>query len=145
MANPRVDQGTLNRLLSSVTFNDAPELNVTASYLGKGMISIAFEGETTQTPGTATGVVQSPEPYQMATITIHLLRTQQLANTYKSRIESNSIVGGVDARSDSAILAPYSLVNCSISGQEYPGWDGGDPGYTVMVRGIYYINDSLFN
>lgn len=144
MANPRVGQGSLNRLLTSLTFEDFPQLNATASYLGKGMLMLSLEGATTAQLPTATGIANSPEPYQMGRVTIHLLKTQALANIYKSQIEANSIIGDVTCRSDSAIFNPYDLTNCSISGTDSLAFDGTTPEYTVTVTGIYYINNELF-
>lgn len=144
MANGLVNQGALNRLLSSLTFNDFPELNATASYLGKGMLNLSLEGATTAPLPTATGIVQSPEPYQMGRVTVHLLKTQNLANVYKAQIESNAVIGDVTCRTDSAIFNPYNLVNCAISGTDAMALDGTTPEYTVTVTGIYYINANLF-
>ena len=85
--NPLVSQGSLNRLRASVVWPDNPTLNVTASYLGKEGVSLALDGEATTFINTLVGAVTSPEPYQMITLTIHLLKTQGLASLYKSQQE----------------------------------------------------------
>ena len=86
--NPLIQQGTLNRLRGSVVYANDATLNVTAPYLAREAISIAFEGDAGMLIPTLTGGVTSPEPYQLATITIHLVKSQALANVYKSQIES---------------------------------------------------------
>lgn len=144
MPNPLQPQGVLNRLATSIIFNDFPELNATASFLGRGSLMLALEGATTQPLPTLTGVVQSPEPYQMARVTIHLLKSQNLANVYKAQIESNSVIGDTTVRTDAPTFAPYNLVNCSLSGTEQMALDGTQPEYTITVSGIYYINSSLY-
>src|ERR1700742_4394296 len=95
--NPLVDQGVLNRVRGSVVWSGFPALNVTAPYLGKDGIGIAFEGDGSATTGTMTGtmtgVVQSLEPYVMVTLKIGLLRTQPLADAYKKQWELNALLG----------------------------------------------------
>jgi hypothetical protein len=144
MASQQIPQGNLNRLLSSLTFSDHPELNATAQYLGKGALMLALQGATTAPLETLTGIVNSPEPYQLARVTVHLLKTQSLANVYKSQIESNTIIGDVTCRTDSAVFSPYNLTNCSLSGTDALALDGSTPEYVVTVSGIYLINASLY-
>ena len=85
MANPLIPQGTLNRLAGSVIWTNFPSLTVTSSFLMPNGITLAFEGVTTEVIKTMTGIVPSPEPYQMVTITLNLLKTQVLANLYEHR------------------------------------------------------------
>src|SRR5579862_1397685 len=118
MAN-QVLQGTLNRLRSSVTFADFQALNVTAPFLGREGISIAPEGDVSQQIGTMTGTVASPEPYQMVTVTIHMLRTQALSAAFKAQIETNAFVGSLNVISDSTTFPDYQIEEASII-----GWDG---------------------
>ena len=140
-----VDQGTLNRLRGSVVFANFPELNVTAPFLGKEAIGIAFEGPTGQILGTLTGGVTSPEPYQMATVTMHILRTQFLAESYKAQIEVSSNVGSVNVIPDADTLDNYQLENCIIENVEAMQFDGNQAGMVVRIRGIYYINAALYD
>ena len=95
MANPFVQQGTLNRLLGNVVFAQWPQLTVTAPFLGKGAISFAFVGDASQLIGTMTGAVTSPEPYVFGTVTIHLVRSQTLANVFKNQLLLNTVLGSV--------------------------------------------------
>ena len=91
MANPQIQQGTLNRLLASVVYANFTQLNVTSGYLSREAISLAFDGDTSQLIGTLTGAVTSPEPYIYGTVTMHLLRTQGLANAYKQQYETGQL------------------------------------------------------
>ena len=140
-----VGQGTLNRLRGSVVFAFNPELNVTAPFLGKEAIGLAFEGPTGQIIGTLTGGVTSPEPYQMATVTMHILRTQFLAEIYKTVIEVSSNVGPVNVIPDTDTLGNYQLENCIIESVEPMQFDGNQAGMVVRIRGIYYINAALYD
>ncbi len=143
MASP-IAQGTLNRLRASVTYADFQNLQVTAGNLASGGISIAPEGDTAQQIGTLTGTVGSPEPYQMVTVTMHLLRTQALGDAYKTQIETNTQVGSLNVIVDSTAMENYQVENCSIVGWSEMALEGKDPTFQVRVRGTYYINSELW-
>jgi len=145
MANPLVEQGSLNRLRASVTWPDNPSLNVTASFLGKEGVGLALEGDSVTYLPTLTGAVTSPEPYQMISCTIHLLKTQGLANLYKSQMESDAIIGNGVVRADTKSLGAYDIVNCSIASVRELDFSGADAGFAVTIRGYYRINDTLWN
>jgi hypothetical protein len=143
--NPLINQGTLNRLRGSVVFASNATLNITAPYLSKEAISIAFDGDAGLLIPTLTGGVTSPEPYQMATVTIHLLKSQSLSNVYKKQIEANVNVGDVSVITDSAALGDYALSNCIIKGVRDITFDGVVPGFVVTIAGIYNINSNLWD
>lgn len=145
MANPIVPQGVLNRLRGSLVLTEFPGLNVTASYLGKEGMSISFDGVITTPLDTMTGVVQSPEPYQRASVAIHLLKPQALADAWKNQIESNSLLGDATLRTDSKDFGVFQLSNASINQVSPIKIDGMDAGYVVTMSAIYYTNSSLWN
>lgn len=145
MANPQVVQGTLNRLLASVVYADYQNLNVTSSYLAREAISLSFDGDTSLLLGTMTGAVTSPEPYIFGTVTIHLLRTQNLGNAYKTQIETNTTLGSVTIYPDSTALSPFQLNNCVLMSIQETAFDGQQAGLIVRVRGVYSINATLFS
>lgn len=142
--SPQVNQGTLNRLRGSVVIANHPELNVTAPFLDRDGISIGFEGPTSGTTPTMTGTIQSPEPFQIAHVSIALLKTQNLANLYKKRVESNVLIGDVTVIPDSSALSNYNLANCSISGVRDISLNGTVIGYVVSISGAYPINSDLW-
>lgn len=145
MANPQIPQGTLNRLRGSVTITSFPGLNITASYLGREGISLSFDGMATLSVDTMTGVVQSPEPYQRVTLSVHLLKTQALADLFKQQIESTTLLGEVTVRTDAQALSVYQLSNVAVTTVNPMKFDGTDAGFAVVMSGIYYINSSLWN
>jgi len=144
MATPLIQQGTLNRLRGSVVYSSNPTLNVTAPYLAREAISIAFENDAGLLIPTLTGGVTSPEPYQMATVTINLLKSQSLANVYKTQIETNVNIGDVAIISDSATLGDYDLTNCVLKGIRDITYDGNVAGFVVTFTGVYNVNASLW-
>lgn len=143
--NPLVAQGTLNRLRASVTWPNFPQLNVTASYLGKMGIRLALEGESTLFIPTMTGAVTSPEPYMAVTVTIHLLKTQQLAALYKAQMEASALIGDGTVRPDASTLPPYQITNCAIESVRELNFGGDDAEFAVAVKGYYLINNNLWS
>lgn len=144
--NPLVEQGTLNRVRGSVNWANFPELNVTAPYLGAEGIGLALEGGSTVYLPTMTGAVTSREPYMMIGLTMHLLKTQLLADAYKSRIELNALLGAGTVRPDvQSGLQPFDIVNCAIEGVRELRFSGRDAEFVVAVRGYWITNNDLFN
>lgn len=142
--NPLAPQGSLNRLRASVTLLLYPNLNVTPSFLNKRAISLAFEGEATKALGTLTGVVPSPEPYQLVAITINLLKTQSLSVAYEQQRLVSSLLGNITVRPDTSAFPPFSFFNCWISNVRELDFSGEDAGYTVLLGGTYPINNLLW-
>lgn len=144
MATPVV-QGNINRLRASISFPDHPELNITPAYLGKEMFSLALQGEATHPIPTATGIVNSPEPYQIAEFTAHVLRTNGLGDRFKKQKEKNSILGDSVIRSDTSAFSDYNLTNCSIKSVDPIKFNGEDAGWMIHFQGAYQINSDLYN
>lgn len=145
MANPLIVQGTLNRLRGSVVWNDFPQLNITAPFLGKEGIRLALEGESTVFLGTMTGAVTSPEPYMMVSLVLNLLKTQNLSDLYKKQMELLATIGDCTVRPDAATLSPYNLINMAIEGVRELSFNGEDAGYAVTCKGYYPVNSSLWD
>ncbi len=145
MPNPLVPQGTLNRIRGSVVIPGAPELNVTASFLGRSGISLGLTGESTTMIPTMTGVVTSPEPYMMASITVGLIRAQNLAALYKARMERDARLGDLTIIPDTDVLPNYQIINCAIQAIREMPMTGDDASFVVSIQGAYYINSSLWD
>lgn len=147
--NPFIPQGVLNRLKASVVFTDFPQLNVTVPYLDKEQISIRFEGQSSMQHETATGLVQSPEPYIAVSVVIALLRTQGLSDAYKTQQEANVVLGDCSVYPDvtnsgNGALGQYNFSNMAIQSVGDLLLNGTTPIYGVTLRGIYYINNALW-
>lgn len=144
MANPNIPQGTVNRLRASVVWPGFPALNVTASYLGEEAIRLSFGSGATTFISTLTGAVTSPEPYVPMTLRMNLLKTQALANSYKSQMELSSLLGDGTIIPDASTLAPYQLTNCGIGTVDPLEFGGKSAGWIVEVHGYYIVNNSLW-
>lgn len=144
MATP-VTQGTLNRLRATVSFPDHPELNITPSFLGKDMITVAPQGDVTHIIPTATGLVTSPEPYQIVEISAHVLRTNGLGDRFKKQQENLSTLGNATIRFDATTFSDMAITNTSIKSVDAIKVDGMEAGWVIHIQGAYLINASLYS
>lgn len=145
MPNPLVQQGSLNRIRGSVTWNSNPSLNVTAPYLSKEAMRLSLQGESTRYLDTLTGAVTSPEVKMMIELQINLLKTQALSSLYKSTMEFNSLIGDGIVRPDATGLSPYQIINCSIKSVREMDYSGENAAWTVVIGGYYLVNSFLFD
>lgn len=145
MPSPIVPQGALNRLRGSVTFDNLPQLNITAPFLGEEGINLTLEGEINTNVGTMTGTVQSPAPYQMALVEVQLLKTQTFADLFKQQLELDSNVGSFTVRPDAPQLSPYIIFNGNIVSAAPGRLNGKEVGFVIGLRGFYLVNSSLYN
>jgi hypothetical protein len=145
MPNPLVPQGQINRIRGSVVYASNQTLNITAPYLARNAITIAFDGDAGVLLPTLTGGVTSPEPYQMANVSIHMLKSQALADVYKTQFETNTTVGDVTIITDSTVLSDYQLYNCILKGVSDLNFDGTEPTFNVTLTGIYYVNNAIWS
>jgi len=144
-SNPLIPQGTLNKLLVNVSVVDNPDLNVSSSFLAPEGVMLTLEGEASAYLPTLTGAVPSPNPYQIATLAIHLNRAQGLAWSWKGQMEQSALIGDVTLTTDSPVGDTYYLSNCTIkSGPSELAMSGGSVDFTVVLQGTYYINSQLW-
>jgi hypothetical protein len=147
MANPNISQGTINRLVASIVWDQFPSLNITPSFLAPEGIDMTPEGPITTMLPTMTGLVTSPEPYQMMRLVIHLIRAQALAGAYKTQWESSALIGSGTIRPDVAasVLPPFIVGNVAITGLNTLNFSGREAGFVVTCTGAYNINSILWD
>jgi hypothetical protein len=142
--NPQVIQGVLNRVITSVQFPLFPNLNVTAPFFAPEGARLTFEGATTAFLPTMTGVVTSPEPFQMISLDIYMLKSQPLAAAYEAARQFNALLGPGVVRTDALTLPPYDIFNCAIENVEALDFSGRTANFVVRVRGYYQTNAIMF-
>lgn len=142
--NPLTSQGNLNRVATHIVVPSFPALQVQPGYMAKSQAVVTFDGPFVQQIGSATGVVNSPEPYVMAQVVISLLRSQSLANLWIVQCTTNATIGTVECYADSTTMQPIQLSNCSIQGYDPGAFDGADPTVRVTVKGTFYTNSSMW-
>ncbi|WP_237929998.1 hypothetical protein [Buttiauxella sp. S19-1] len=140
-----ISPGVLNRVRASTKYDDFPELNVSASYLAKQGIEISFQGNITDFLPAMTGAVQSPQPYLLSQVKLHILRSQSLASQYKARWELDSKVGNVRLYTDSSVFGEFDLSDAAITSVADMTFAGGDPGVAITLTGTYYVNSSMWD
>ena len=144
-SNPLIAQGTLNRVRCSIVVPSYPSLSITSPYMGSSFASLDFSGPFSMLIPTATGAVNSPEPYVEGTISVGLLRTQSLALSWLNQAQTLSDLGAVTIHSffnDTATTEIYTTVIQELN----PGaFDGRDPVVRLVLRGIYYANNDLWS
>jgi hypothetical protein len=143
--NPQVNQGTLNRLVASITWPNFPSLNITPPFLGPEGIHLTFEGDATLFIDTMTGVVTSVEPYLRFRLTAQLLKSQPISALYKTQIETLTTLGNGVVRPDVSLgLTPYQLSNCAIQSGNPDPFAGRSPWYPVSFSGAYFVNNAAW-
>ena len=145
MANILVAQGSLNRLRASLVWTTNPSLNVVSAYLGREGIRLSLEGNATDYLPTMIGAVPSPAPYQIATVTINLIKSQQLANLYKNQFETDTLLGDLTVRPDAVSLGLYTINNAVLESVREMTFAGEDPTFVVTCKGYYLTNAAYFN
>jgi len=145
LTNPGIARGVLNRVRCSVVVPGNTALNITAPNMGRQLARIAFEGQLVNQIPTATGLVNSPEPYVICTVTIALLRTQPIANAWFAQIQTNSNVQNVTIHSDTSAFPPIALQDVVVSRIDPGPYDGTNPDFQLVLRGALPVNNNLWS
>ncbi|CAI1600418.1 hypothetical protein [Serratia fonticola] len=144
MPNPLVPQGVFNKVRASIKFEEFPELNITASYLTQDGIDMSFQGDAGVLLPTMTGGASSPNPYQMLSIRINLVRSQSMAQLFKNQIEKNTFLGNAKVYSDTSALGDFSIRSATLQTVSDVNFAGRDPGYVILMYGIYDTNSDMW-
>ena len=147
--NQPLNLGVINRLAASVTVASNALLTVTPPFLAKPSIRLAPEGDVTKFLEVLTGAVPSPEPYQLMTVTIALVKTLPLCAVYQAQFQTNSLIGTVTIRPDvsrgSGGLQPFILYNCGLMTAREMDFGGDSADFGVVIRGTWYVNSALWS
>ena len=143
--NPLVPQGLLNRVRGSIVIPAFPNLNITAAYLALDGISLDIDDDGTDQPKTMTGIVNSPAPYVMATVTAHILKTQALGEAWAQQFQSNGQIGRVVVHTDTSALTQYRVHNCSLLKPQPGAMNGTNASLVLTIRGTYNVNDYVWS
>jgi hypothetical protein len=139
--NPGIARGVLNRVRCSVVVPGFASLNVIPANMGRALARISFSDNLVNQIPTGTGLVNSPEPYIRATITIALLRTQQIAASWMTQILTDS---EATIHSDSSVFPPIALQDVVASHIDPGPYDGTNPDFTLVLSGALPVNSNLW-
>jgi hypothetical protein len=154
--NLNVPQGVLNRVAALVSFPSGTLFPVTPYLLGREGIRLTLEGNATDYFPTMTGAVPSPAPFQIATLTIALLKSQPQSDQVKQQFENNTLIGMITIQPDvsavanafvngGAVLGSYTLQNCVLESVNAMSFAGEEPTWVVTIKGYYEVNAFMFN
>jgi len=143
--NPMVAQGTLNRARASVVVPNYTTLNITSSNMGMDFLSMEFEDDFGDQIKTGTGVVNSNAPYVIAVTTVNLLRSQALSLLWLQQAESQSNIGRIVVHSDTSAFSARKVHNNMVMKASPGRMNGTDPTVNVVIHGVYYVNNDLWN
>lgn len=144
MASPIVNQGVLNRALTSLSVINYPALNVTTGFFGLKVASISFDGAASDYLGTLSGNVPSPRLYQTVGVRFYLNKSQSLAAQWEQQRALNTSIGPVNVVTDSPVLGAYYLTNCVLMNISELDLSGESNDFPVTISGTYNINSSLY-
>ena len=144
MTNPLVPQGFLNRVRGALSVTDTPALNVSASYLAKDGISLRPDGPATDIIPTMTGTVGSQAPYQQVTLTVHLLKTQGLGESYRQRFLTDTSLGEIVVTPDATTFGNITLLNCYLVNFNELAFSGMEPAFVVTIGCYMVTNDNMW-
>lgn len=142
--NPGIARGVLNRVRCSVVVPSFPSLNIIAANMGRALARISFEDNLVNQIPTGTGLVNSPEPFIRATITIALLRTQSISSSWFSQILADSNVETATIYSDTSTFPPIALQSVVASHIDPGPFDGTSPDFQLVLRGALPVNNDLW-
>ena len=145
MANPLINLGTLNRVRASVVFPSFTALNITSSQMGRRFVSLTFDEDFVQQIQQGVGIINSPEPYVMATVTCDVLRTLPLAQAFISQLEQTAVLGTVYVHSDTSTFPKRTVYNASVLKADPGAYDGINSVLALTIRGVFYPNNTLWN
>ncbi|GGA00482.1 hypothetical protein [Dyella caseinilytica] len=140
-----VPQGVLNRLRCNIVVSNNLALNITAPYMGKNLARIAFSGKFVTKEPTATGYVNSPEPYVMASISVELLRPQVLSAAWIAQAQLYGDIGPVTIYSDASTFPALTAYETSIGDIDPGAFNGMDPVVRLTLEGKFPANSQLWN
>jgi len=143
--NPFFAQGTLNRVRCSVIPSAFPSLAIASYNMGKRFATFRPDEDFVHQAQTGTGVVNSPEPYVMATIEVHLLRTQGLTEAWINQAKQTGIIGDVTIHSDTSAFPSRTISNSVIRMLQPGAFDGVDPVAVLSLHGVWYVNNNLWS
>jgi hypothetical protein len=122
-------------------------------------IRLTLEGNATDYFPTMTGAVPSPAPYQIATLTLNLVKTTSVARYYQNQFLTNCLLGvvtvvpdvGTSNTANQAVgyttqdgIGIYTMLNCVLESVNAMAFSGEEPVYAVTIKGYILVNAGFF-
>lgn len=143
-----ISQGTLNLVRASVIVPSYSNLSITPEYMNKEMAHLDFVSDATNQYETGTGLVNSPQPYVKATLSVAILKTQSLAAAWFAQFQLQTILGTISVHPDvdSSVAWPVIRMHTCALMKPQPGkFNGTDAGLVLTISGLINANSALFS
>ena len=137
-------QEIISKVRSRVIFLDPSEqsLNVYFNDMGEEQVTVSPEGNSVEPLPVSYGVVQSPNVYVQATVTIPISKTRPVYDTYKNRAERNGVINGrVEVTDDAGKV--WKLYNCALQLPKNLTTNGSEPFTVFEIIGSIEVNTDL--
>jgi hypothetical protein len=136
----------INRLRASVVFADKPSLQIISNYITTEGIRIALEGRATDLIPAMMSLIASPAPYLGCTVTVPIIRSIPLAETYKATfLEQDTLLGLMTIYPDVDTISAFVVNNTALETVRDMTFAGTDAALVVTLRGYYQVNQSYYN
>jgi hypothetical protein len=145
LSSPQVPQGIINLGRVNLQVVNFPQLNVTASFMGAGGLSFSRNGPATTFINTLTGRVRSPEPFQPVTVTVHLVKSQNLAGLWEAQLQASSLLGTLNIFTDARALPSYQFLEGGYDNVGEIVSNGKSAEYMITLGATYIINNNMWN
>lgn len=135
----------INKSVTTLTFPDDAELNLTAFDMGEDSASMSIDEETTKRLKVNFGDVGAVEMAVPATINVSIVKVTNSAEVWKNRAIKEGLVRGVQRSCTFTddVGREFTLVACTISMGEVSG-NGSSPVYSFTIKGTLPVNENLY-
>lgn len=132
------------KIYSKVLFADPTEqsLNVYYTDMGQEQAQLAIEGDSVELLDTAYGVVQSPNLYVRATLTVSIVKDRPKYNTYVQRSMTNGVINGSITLTDDA-RQTYVMRDCVLNMPKAVSTNGSEANVDFEIKGVILANTNL--
>lgn len=136
----------INKALTSLSFPDDPELNLTAFDMGEDAATLSIDEETVKRLRVNFGDVGAVEMAVPATINVSIVKVVQPAETWRNRILNNGLVAGATR---SCVFTDdtgktWNLIACTIAMNGEISANGTSPVYNFTIKGTLPVNKELY-
>lgn len=129
----------LNKLYVKAIFSEDSTLNIVSQDMGGQQIKLTLDTPIVTRIPAAVGSVASLNPTCDATISISILKTASVADSYLKRGLENGYIGGNVTLYDD-VNRVWTIYDPSIEQAEFPQSDGSDNQVTIIIKGYSYVN-----
>jgi hypothetical protein len=135
---------TLSISRAQITFDDKPDLQITASDLTDEGIKVSRTQPIASQKYTIFNVITIPRFMIPVEITVSLDRTSMLAKKFETRYRENCVLGDAIFRDMSLMVPEFRILSCSIiQTGDFDNSTDPSTAYTLTISGGMLANTNL--